>query len=67
MFINSFILDVNECLSNPCDAQRSLRCVDKINGYECLCFNGWNGTHCKNSKFVVHINVIFSWLNLSRP
>ncbi|XP_020782374.1 protein crumbs homolog 2a [Boleophthalmus pectinirostris] len=38
--------EVDECLSNPCSAPRSL-CVDQLNGYFCRCPEGYGGYDCR--------------------
>ena len=39
------LLDVDECVSNPC--QNSGSCNDGVGLYFCNCTNGYNGTHCE--------------------
>jgi hypothetical protein len=34
----------DDCSGNPC--QNSAICVDKYDGYECVCRAGWSGTDC---------------------
>ena len=34
-------VDVNECMSDPC--QNNATCVDDVNGYICECLNGFKG------------------------
>ena len=38
-------VDVDECESNPCEADR--RCVDDVNGYTCQCADGYAGDDCQ--------------------
>lgn len=38
--------DVNECLSNPCDARGTQNCVQRVNDYKCECRPGYAGEHC---------------------
>lgn len=35
--------DVNECLSNPCDARGTQNCVQRINDFHCECRAGHTG------------------------
>ena len=35
--------DINECASNPCAYGD---CEDRVDGYICYCFGGWEGTNC---------------------
>lgn len=35
--------DVNECLSNPCDARGTQNCVQRVNDYKCECRQGYAG------------------------
>uniref|UniRef100_A0A8B9EVT9 Neurogenic locus notch homolog protein 1 n=1 Tax=Anser cygnoides TaxID=8845 RepID=A0A8B9EVT9_ANSCY len=38
--------DVNECLSNPCDARGTQNCVQRVNDYKCECRPGYAGRRC---------------------
>uniref|UniRef100_A0A4W3GEJ5 Neurogenic locus notch homolog protein 1 n=1 Tax=Callorhinchus milii TaxID=7868 RepID=A0A4W3GEJ5_CALMI len=38
--------DVNECLSNPCDARGTQNCVQLVNDYKCECRPGYTGHRC---------------------
>ena len=45
----TFFLDIEECTSSPC--QHSATCVDEVNGYSCICVDGWTGLLCETSKY----------------
>ncbi|XP_023219824.1 protein crumbs-like [Centruroides sculpturatus] len=38
--------EINECLSNPCSTNRSIKCNDLVNDYHCECLPGWKGKNC---------------------
>lgn len=38
--------DVNECLSNPCDARGTQNCVQRVNDFYCECRAGHTGGCC---------------------
>ena len=37
--------DINECSSSPC--KNNGTCEDQVNGYICLCADGYYGTQCE--------------------
>ena len=41
-------LEIDECASSPC--QNSGTCNDLVNAFTCDCADGYEGTHCQNSK-----------------
>ena len=43
-----FVVDVNECNSNPC--RNGGTCTDRVNEYTCKCPSGYNGDNCETSK-----------------
>jgi hypothetical protein len=42
------VLDIDECASSPCI---NGECVDKVNGYTCVCDAGWTGTLCDVGQY----------------
>ena len=53
-FIYPLYTDINECAPDPC--QNSGTCKDLVNGYECTCVPGYDGTNCDNGR---NVNYIF--------
>ena len=55
-----FIVDINECASNPC--QYGGECVDGVDYFTCNCVPGFEGELCEISKFsesqIVQNNVL---------
>ena len=45
-----FVLDVNDCMSNPCENGGS--CTDGVNEYNCSCASGYTGTDCERSELL---------------
>lgn len=43
-YVVVFLLDVDDCLNNPC--QNGGTCVDKADSHTCLCVAGWTGQNC---------------------
>ncbi len=44
-----YILDVNECASDPCVYDKG--CHDRVNGFVCDCLPGFTGHRCQTGKF----------------
>lgn len=42
------ITDIDECQSSPC---LNGKCEDLVNGHNCTCNPGWEGTYCGISKY----------------
>ena len=42
------VLDIDECLPNPCSNGGS--CVDGVNNYSCICRVGYTGDLCETGK-----------------
>ena len=40
-----YIVDIDECASNPC--QNAGTCTDAVDGYTCGCVAGYNGDNCE--------------------
>ena len=48
------IIDIDECLSNPCSNGGT--CKDRVNGYDCSCVPGYTGKDCVIGKtYYVHL------------
>ena len=43
------LLDINECLSIPC--QNGAICEDDVNGYNCACVPGFTGVLCETGQY----------------
>lgn len=42
--METFCLDINDCKINPCENGGT--CVDKVNAFQCICNEGWEGALC---------------------
>ena len=56
--------DIDDCQGVDCNDTGT--CVDKILGYTCMCFEGYEGTNCEIGKqsslkfyFFIHVFCIF--------
>ncbi len=54
-----FLVDTNECASNPC--QNDGICVDGRNEYTCLCQTGFLGNNCQTGNGITAKQVIVSY------
>lgn len=48
MYTNCFSSDINDCKINPCENGGT--CVDRVNAFQCICKEGWEGALCNISK-----------------
>ena len=48
LYFVSFLLDINECSSEPC--QNYGTCLDSVNDYKCFCAPGYTGLDCELGK-----------------
>ena len=48
-FFFLFLIDVDECASNPC--LNNGTCTDRVNGFICTCAPGFNEKRCEISEF----------------
>jgi hypothetical protein len=44
--------DVNDCASSPCKNGGS--CEDQLNGYKCLCVDGYEGHDCQVGMLLLY-------------
>ena len=49
--ISFHILDINECLNNPC--LNGGTCENVEGGYTCRCVAGWEGPECDTGKYTM--------------
>ena len=54
LFFIFFVLEIDECESNPC--QNGAKCVDQEGRFECRCLPGYQGDLCEESKTEKGIN-----------
>ena len=40
--------DIDDCASHPC--KNNGTCTDRVNGFNCSCAQGFNGTQCQTGK-----------------
>lgn len=45
--------DINDCKLSPC--QNGGTCVDKVNTFQCICKEGWEGETCAISKYIAPV------------
>ena len=45
-----YVVDINECASNPCKNGGS--CTDAVNEYTCKCVAGYTDENCQTGKCV---------------
>lgn len=43
-----YIADINDCTSTSCNGHGV--CKDRVNGFDCECFERYNGSQCENGK-----------------
>jgi len=54
--IEFVVTETDECASEPCVNDGT--CIDKINGFECVCQPGYSGIQCANGKRRAHYHVL---------
>lgn len=60
-----FFIDVNECISNPC--QNGGRCIDLRRHYSCQCPEGRTGYNCQVCKSFHNVWSQWMWFPHSKP
>ena len=45
-----FVIDINECVSNPCENGGA--CNDELNAYTCTCIAGYTGPECQQGEII---------------
>ena len=45
-----FVTDIDDCSPNSC--QNGGTCIDDVNGFYCMCTDGWEGARCGISEFM---------------
>ena len=51
-----YVVDVDECVSSPC--QNGGNCTDAVNGYTCVCVEGYTSNNCETSRSTYTILLI---------
>lgn len=54
-FSHSLLSDINDCESSPC--RNGGTCIDKINAYQCICADGWEGHNCESGEYISPLNI----------
>ena len=57
VFNTLIVENINECASDPC--QNGVACNDSVNGYMCLCGNGYRGDNCTGKLNLYIISFMF--------
>lgn len=48
-------VDIDECSLNLC--KNFLMCVNRVNGFECICLSGLFGVYCENNIDECYLNL----------
>uniref|UniRef100_H2XYP0 Uncharacterized protein n=1 Tax=Ciona intestinalis TaxID=7719 RepID=H2XYP0_CIOIN len=46
VYLRSCLADIDQCARRPCSALYTIKCVDLINDYNCICKKGYGGKNC---------------------
>ena len=47
-YIDDIVLDIDECVSSPC--QNGGSCSDEVDKYSCICASGYEGATCQTGR-----------------
>ena len=52
--------DIDDCASHPC--KNNGTCTDRVNGFDCSCAPGFNGTQCETGNYSRQNQLIFIYI-----
>lgn len=59
IYFNAFSLEIDECLSSPCDPKVGYSCKNVLGSYECTCKKGFssNGARCVGTYCFILVEI----------